>query len=110
MDFIYYSKAGQSFTRVYDTGTDQEAILVPPGCSCVVTLAFDAPGAATLKASNYPHDMIKADSAEFEEWDKGEVTALASGKATGISAIQVVRSSGTPRVVVTLLDVTAGLN
>lgn len=102
MATIYHLNPNTVLSRAYDTGTEQEAILVPLGATISCMLSFDSAGTASLQATNFSHDVIAAGDESWEEWDKGAVTATTSGLAEAVTAVRCVRTSGTPRLTVTI--------
>lgn len=102
-DLLKYG-ANQTFTysAAYAAGAAQDAILLPARDVVSVTLSFDAAGTATIYGTNSSHNDIRAASAIWKEWTLGAVAATAQDVGHKLTGIYVSRTSGTPRVTVTL--------
>lgn len=91
-----------STSIAYASGGDCEDILVPIRASVVVQLSFDDAGTAKVQATTTPYDDVRAGNAQYVDWDVGDVTATVQAVCTGVTALRVVRTSGTPRITITL--------
>jgi hypothetical protein len=90
-------------SAVYTTGTTQDPIIVPLGVGGIgVTLSFDAAGTASIEATNSPQTDIDADTAIWATWADGAVSATTQAIAQGITAVRVNRTSGSPRLTVSV--------
>ena len=94
--------ATSSTSVAYASGTDCEDILLPIRASVVCQLSFDAAGTAKLQATNTPHDDVRAGNGVYADWDVGDVTTTVQAVCVGVTAVRVVRTSGTPRITITL--------
>ena len=91
-----------STSIAYASGGDCEDILVPIRASVVCQLSFDAAGTAKLQATNTPYEDVRAGNGVYVDWDVGDVTTTVQAVCTGVTAVRVVRTSGTPRITITL--------
>ena len=89
---------------VYDSGATQDPILLPIRSNVGVQVSFDVAGSASIEGTLSPHDAVRADAATWAAWPEGEVSATNQQVCHGLTAIRVLRVSGTVRVVITIMQ------
>ncbi len=93
-----------SHVVIYGSGATQDPILLPIRANVGVQVSFDVAGSATVEGTLSPHEQVRADTAIWASWPEGEVSATNQQVCHGLTAIRILRVSGTVRVVITIMQ------
>jgi len=99
---VYGENSRAPFSIAYAAGATQEAILTPTS-EVLAVLSFDAAGTASIEATNSPHALVVGGTAIWKVWPQGIVAGITDNVCKGITALRVVRVSGTPRITLTIV-------